>query len=57
MKHIDMTPTWAGLMPAFFAVFENGTEEGKKIAREELMRLARALDAVNAKASKKAVRS
>lgn len=47
IKTIDCTPTWAGLMPAFFAVFENGSEEGKKIAREELMRLAGALDLRN----------
>jgi hypothetical protein len=49
-KTIDMTPTWTGLMPAFFAVFENGTEEGKKIAREELMRLAAAVDGKNLRA-------
>lgn len=52
MKYIDCTPTWTGLMPAFFAVLEDGTDEGKKIAREELMRLAKAIDAQNKKGGK-----
>lgn len=56
LTYIDATPTWAGLMPALFAVFENGTETGKKLAREELMDLARKVDAMNA-AGKKAGRS
>jgi hypothetical protein len=49
LKYIDCTPTWASLMPALFAVFENGTELGKKMAREELMDLARKVDAINAR--------
>lgn len=49
MKTFDMTPTWVGLMPALFAVLENGTELGKKMAREELMDLARKVDAINAR--------
>lgn len=52
MKHIDMTPTWAGIMPGLFAVLEDGTEIGKKLAREELMRLAKSMDAVNAQSKK-----
>jgi hypothetical protein len=31
------------------AVLEDGTEKGKQIAREELMDLARKVDAINAK--------
>jgi hypothetical protein len=41
-------PTWAKLLPAFFAVLENGTDEGKRIAREELARMAKAADFWNA---------
>lgn len=41
-------PTWSALLPAFFAVLENGTDEGKHIAREELTRMAQAADLWNA---------
>lgn len=47
MKTIDLTPTWAGVMPLLMAVLESGSEEGKREAREELMRLAKAMDEVN----------
>ncbi len=47
-KFIELKPTWVGLMPALFAALENGSPEGKKIAREELMRLAKAVDVANA---------
>ncbi len=53
MKYIDCTPTWTAIMPALLAVLEDGTTEGKKMAREELMDLARKVDAIN----KKGVRS
>ncbi len=46
---IDMTPTWAGIMPALIAVLENGTETGKIAARAELMDLAASVDRSNAK--------
>jgi hypothetical protein len=49
LKTIDCTPTWVGLMPALLAVLEDGTEKGKKLAREELMDLARKIDAINVK--------
>ena len=52
LKYLDCTPTWAGLMPALFAILENGTELGKKQAREELMDLARKVDAMNAAGGK-----
>lgn len=48
-KMIDMTPTWAAIMPILFAGLENGTPDGKRIAKEELMRLAREMDKVIAK--------
>lgn len=49
---IDMTPTWAAIMPALIAALENGTETGKDMARKELMRLAQTVDALNSKESK-----
>lgn len=41
---IDMTPTWAGILPGLLAILESGTGEGRKIAREELTRLASIAD-------------
>lgn len=32
------------MLPAYFAVLEDGTAEGKRIAREELRRMAQAAD-------------
>lgn len=46
-KTIDITPTWASLMPAMIAVLENGGEEGKQAIREELLRAAAIIDSVN----------
>jgi hypothetical protein len=45
---IDLTPTWAGVLPALLAVLESGTNEGKKMAREELAKMAKGLDRCNA---------
>jgi hypothetical protein len=47
-RFIDVTPTWEQLMPAFFAILENGTDTGKDLARAELTRLARMADAIHA---------
>lgn len=33
-------------MPGIIEVLENGTEQGRKVAREELMRIAEYLDEV-----------
>ena len=41
---IDLTLTWQGVLPILIAALEDGTEEGKKIAREELRRMAKAAD-------------
>ena len=43
---VDITPTWTSIMPAIIAVLEDGTEEGKKMAREELMELAKNADGI-----------
>lgn len=45
---VDLTPTWAAIMPAIVAALTDGTEKGRELAREELMDLARRVDALNA---------
>jgi len=47
VETIDLTPTWAGILPALMAVLEHGTEEGKKHVRSELKRLAEFADSHN----------
>jgi hypothetical protein len=46
---LDMTPTWGAIMPALLAALQDGTGEGKRIARAELLRLAGEIDALNAR--------
>jgi len=41
---IDLTPTWQGVLPILIGALEDGTNEGKKLAREELRRMAKAAD-------------
>ncbi len=48
MKHIDITPSWETAVNIYLLVLEEGTEEGKAMAREELLRLARNYDALTA---------
>jgi len=45
--HIDMTPTWRAILPYLLLGIENGNAEGRKIAIEELQRMADAADAYN----------
>jgi hypothetical protein len=47
MKTIDITPTWEQAVRIYLLVLEDGTEEGKDMARKELLRLARTYDALN----------
>lgn len=49
-KFIDLTPTWTAVMPVLLDIIENGNDEAKKIAREELLDLAKKVDDVNTKA-------
>ena len=49
-RTLDLTPTWAGIMPALVAMIESGKGDGPAIAKEELFRLARGLDSSNAAA-------
>ncbi len=44
MKTIDITPTWESILPALLAVIENGNFEGRKIALEEITRMAQLAD-------------
>lgn len=52
VKTIDLTPSWTGLVPALISMIEHGTPEARKVAIEEITRMARALDAFNAEARK-----
>lgn len=45
---IDMTPTWSQVLVAILAAITDGNAEGKRIAREELKRMADAADKHNA---------
>lgn len=49
IKTINLTPSWAQAVSVYCHVLQSGaaTGEGKDIAREELMRLARAVDELN----------
>jgi hypothetical protein len=47
METIELTPTWQGVLPILLAALEDGTKEGKRIAREELRRMAEAADKFN----------
>jgi len=44
VRTIDLTPTWAAVLPLLIAGLENGTATGRKIAREELQRMAAMAD-------------
>lgn len=44
---IDLTPTWRAILPILILALTDGTETGRKIAREELARMADAADAYN----------
>jgi hypothetical protein len=46
MRTIDITPTWEAAVRIYMMVLEDGTEEGKVMAREDLLRLARNYDAL-----------
>lgn len=50
-EHIDITPTWEGILPLLVEVAVNGeTVAARKEAMDELRKIARAADAMNAKA-------
>jgi hypothetical protein len=45
VKKLDMTPSWSWAVEALIVALATGTEEGKEIAREELRRLGKMVDA------------
>lgn len=47
MTPIEVTPKWTAVMPVLLAALTDGTAEGQRIARDELMRLARRVDSAN----------
>lgn len=47
VKTIDITPTWVAAVRIYMAVLEDGTEEGKIAAREDLTALGERMDAFN----------
>lgn len=47
MKTINLTPTWKQWTRTILLVLENGNEKDKKIAREELLKMAEAADKFN----------
>ena len=42
--YIDMTPTWAGIMPGLLDAWSNVIPENERIMREEFQRVALAAD-------------
>lgn len=45
LETIDLTPTWAGILPVLLEVYENaGTPQGRQQAKGELVRMARLAD-------------
>lgn len=47
VRTIDMTPTWAGILPALRALIENSNPEGRRTAWAELERMAALADERN----------
>lgn len=47
---IDMTPTWAAILPVLILGLTDGNAEGRAIAQKELVRMAQAADQWNATA-------
>lgn len=39
VQTIDATPTWSAMVPALLALLDNGTPEGRALARSELARM------------------
>lgn len=47
---INLTPTWRGTLPILLAGYEHGNAEGRRMALEELHRLCKIVDDLNADA-------
>jgi hypothetical protein len=44
VETIDMTPNWEQSVYMLLVILENGDDKGKAMARNELLRLGRAMD-------------
>lgn len=44
-EYIDVTPSWEGILPYLVVILRDGSDEGQRMAREELHRMARLADA------------
>lgn len=49
---IDITPSWADLLPLFLAVIRDGNAEGQQTITAELRRMAQAADLWNTEADR-----
>lgn len=43
-EYIDATPTWSGILPVLLTLLRDGDLEGKRMAGEELRRMAALAD-------------
>lgn len=43
-RYVDMTPTWEEAARMLIAVLENGTSQGKALARAEIIRMGQIID-------------
>lgn len=46
VKTVDITPTWKAAARILLMTLEDGTEEGKQMARTEVLRMAGLLDSL-----------
>ena len=44
VQTIDMTPSWEGLLPYLLTLVQDGTIEARRIAMDELRRMAKLAD-------------
>ena len=49
LRTVNIAPTWRTAVTIYLNALESGTEEGKRLAREEFYRMADALDQHNEK--------
>ena len=47
-RTVKLEPTWRGVLPALVAALEHGTDDGRRLAKLELQRMATAADYWNA---------
>ncbi|NOU47374.1 MAG: hypothetical protein HOO86_09960 [Bacteroidales bacterium] len=43
-EYIDVTPTWAAMVPTFLLIIDNGNADGRKTVEGELFRMAKLAD-------------